>query len=115
MGRLTKRADFTTVYGKGRSWANYWVVLRAFPNAMGTPRYGIVVSKRLGKAVMRNRIKRRMREGIRQLTPKGGWDMVFIARGPAAGANYHRLKGAMCELVTRARLFRLSAPGEGEP
>lgn len=103
--RLTRRKDFEDVCTKGRSWANSLLVLRVLPNELGTSRYGFAVGKRLGGAVVRNRVKRRLREGTRLTPTKEGWDMVFIARPSAVGKDYHTLKRAIEELLARAKLL----------
>jgi ribonuclease P protein component len=103
--RLTKRKEFEAVYREGRSWSNNLVVLKVLANDQGSNRYGFAVGKRLGNAVLRNRVKRRLREGVRLTPIKGGWDMVFIARQDAAEADYHNLRRAMNELLTRAQLL----------
>jgi ribonuclease P protein component len=103
--RLTKRRDFETVYRKGRSWDNKLLVLRALPNDVGASRYGFAVGKRLGGAVVRNRVKRRLREGARLTPVRDGWDIVLIARKDAVDTDYHTLKGAIEELLARAQLL----------
>jgi ribonuclease P protein component len=103
--RLTKGTQFEAVINNGKSWANSLVVLRALPNELGSSRYGFAAGKRLGKAVVRNRVKRLLREGVRVTPIKDGWDIVFIARSAAAEADYHTLGRAMAELLSRARLL----------
>jgi len=103
--RLTKETQFEAVINNGKSWSNSLVVLRALPNELGWTRCGFAVGKRLGKAVVRNRVKRLLREGVRLTPMKDGWDMVFIARPAAAEADYHALSRGIEELLSRARLL----------
>ncbi len=108
--RLRARKDFVAVYRHGRAWADRLLVLRARPNALPDTRCGFVVSKRVGKAAVRNRLKRRLREGFRPLTALAGWDLVFLARPPAAQASYHDLREAIANLLSRARLLDRGDP-----
>ncbi|MDY6908139.1 MAG: ribonuclease P protein component [Chloroflexota bacterium] len=103
--RLKSRGRFKTVCVQGRSWASAMLVLRALPNGLGRDRYGVSVSRRVGNAVVRNRAKRLIREAARQMPTKQGWDLVFIARRPVAGADYHTVKRAVGELLARAQLL----------
>ncbi len=105
-GRLTKERDYQTVFKQGKTWANSLLVLKVLPNGLGTNRYGFSVGKRLGKAVVRNRVKRLLREGVRLTPIEPGWDMLFIARGAAVTADFHTLKGAIEDLLSRAQLLR---------
>ena len=88
--RLTKRNDFTAVYRKGRAFGHPLIALRLLPNERPFSRYGFVVSKAVGNAVVRNRVRRRLREGIRSLPVEPGWDIVVIARPKAAAAGAGR-------------------------
>lgn len=103
--RLTSRREFEAVCSQGSSWSNDLVVLRVLPNDRGSSRYGFAAGKRVGGAVVRNRVKRRLREAIRLTPTKDGWDMVFIARQAAAAADYHALSRAAQELLARAQLL----------
>jgi len=104
--RLSKKRDFEAVYQEGKSRSNSLLALRALPNQLGSNRYGFAVGKRLGGAVIRNRVKRRLREGTRHTKVKVGWDIVIIARQNAARSDYHRLKRALEELLAQAQLLR---------
>jgi ribonuclease P protein component len=101
---LTKDRQFQLVYDKGRSWAGRDVVIRALPNELDISRYGFAVGRRLGKAVVRNRVKRRLREILRQITLRRGWDIVLVARNPAARVDYKSLKISVEGLLVKAGL-----------
>ena len=99
IGRLTGKQGFAAVYTEGRSWSNNLVALRALPNDLGSNRYGFAVGKRLGGAVDRNRVRRRLREAVRHTPVKEGWDIVLVARKDAAIADYAALKKAMDDIM----------------
>jgi len=101
---LTRNVDFQRVYDGGRSWAGKEVVVRVLPNGLDLTRYGFAVGRRVGKAVVRNRIKRRLREIFRKAALHSGWDIVVIARGPAAQADYKSLKETAGDLLYKAGL-----------
>ena len=114
--KLRKNLEFAAVYEHGRTWANDLVVLKTLSNGLGWNRYGFVAGKRLGKAVVRNRVKRLLREVTRATATKQGWDVVFIARSQAAAANYHELGASVAGLLRRARILadQDGAKGRGE-
>ena len=80
-------------------------MLRAIPNKTPQTRCGFSVSKKIGNAVTRNRIKRVLKEIIRVTNLKGGWDIVFITRPTTARASYTVMKGAVEALLARADLI----------
>ncbi len=102
---LTKTAQYSLVYGQGRTWTGDLVVMKALPNGLGLSRYGISISRRVGKAVVRNRVKRWLREVLRQTPLMPGWDIIFIARSTAASTNYHLLEKGVRRLLSRAGLL----------
>jgi ribonuclease P protein component len=102
---LTGKAQFELVYKKGKSWAAREIVIKALPNGLDSTRYGLTVSRRVGKAVVRNRVKRRLREILRRMNLPPGWDLIFIARNPAASADFNTLGRSVGNLLVRAGLF----------
>ncbi len=102
---LTKPKQYALVHKRGRPWAGSLVMMRLLPNGLSLSRYGFVVSKRVGKAVVRNRLKRLLREILRQTLLKPGWDIVFIARPQAATANFADLRSLILSLLSRAQLL----------
>jgi ribonuclease P protein component len=110
------------VYRAGRSVANKYVVLYYFersepgsPRAESGPRVGFSVSKRLGSAVDRNRIKRFLREAFRMNSQslRGNMDLVFVARAPMvellAAGGLGAVEDKMAEVFRKASLV---SPGE---
>ena len=117
--RLTRRAEFLRVAGRGRKAARPGLVLQALPrdeDAAGL-RLGFTATKKIGGAVVRNRAKRRLREAARALVPehgRPGCDYVFIARAGAPARPWAALlddvKSALISLAA-AR----PAPSRDEP
>lgn len=103
---LTTKDQFHQVYSRGRSRANNLVVVKLLPNGLAVNRFGFVAGKRLGKAVLRNKAKRWLRESVRPLPAKPGWDIVFIPRQPVASANYHLVRAAVMDLLSRSGVLR---------
>ncbi len=112
---LKGRSAFAAVFQQSRIWGNDLLVLRALPNHLKCNRYGFIVSKRVGKAVVRNKVRRRLREGVRTLPVRHGWDIVISARSPAAQADYHTLTNALASLLARARLLAAQGSEEQRP
>jgi ribonuclease P protein component len=101
---LTKRAQYLTVYKSGKAWVDNFIVIKALPNELEFSRYGFSVAKEIGKAVVRNRVRRLLKEIASLSNIKPGWDIVFIARPAAATTDYYQLKKSMEKLLLRAHL-----------
>jgi ribonuclease P protein component len=80
-------------------------VIKAMPNGLSLSRYGFSVTKKVGKAVQRNRLKRLLREIMKLQSLRPGWDIVLIARPVAVNADYHQLERAVTKLLARAQLL----------
>jgi len=79
--------------------------MKAMPNGLTLSRYGFSVTKKTGKAVQRNRLKRLLREIMRAQSLRPGWDIIFIARPAAADTDYRQLEGTVTKLLARAQLL----------
>lgn len=102
--RLTKPREYASVYRKGSSRASPLLVMRALSNGSEITRFGFSVSKKVGGAVVRNRVKRLLRETVRIMPVKPGRDIVFIVRPPAADADFATLKKTVEALLSREGL-----------
>jgi len=105
-GWLRKSKQYSLVYRRGRSWANSQLAMKVLPNDLNLTRFGISTSRRVGKAVVRNRVKRLLREILRSQQVKEGWDIVIIARPQSSNTTYERLGKSAEDLLARAGLFK---------
>ena len=87
--------------------ANGFLVLYARPNRTATNRVGITVGKKLGHAVVRNRVRRRLREiyRIHEDRFSSGWDIVVVARTRCVGADFQKLTRAYLALAEKAGIL----------
>lgn len=111
---LTRRADFLAA-NRGLRNARAGFVLLTRPNGEEGMRFGITVTKKIGNAVVRNRMKRRFRELLRAVLPEHGLpdhDHVLIGRSGGIERDFHRMKAELVEALERARAGR-SDPARG--
>ena len=124
--RLRRRSDFDAVFQRGRLFNDALLVLRILPNSLEHNRYGFVTSKRLGGAVVRNRVRRRLREIVRsgdsgQWTVDSphsapgqdgnpdprvaqGYDIVLSAKVASVAASYQELRDSVMRLYAKGGL-----------
>ena len=80
-------------------------MIKTLTNGLEYSRFGFSVNKTVGKAVARNRVRRLLKEIVRSLPIKSGWDVVFIARPKAVNMDYHQLRESVDALLIRADLL----------
>lgn len=104
--RLKDNRDFRRVFQRGKSTATSRLVLYWNPNRYGSFRTGFSISKKVGGAVQRNRLKRRLRSCFQALSPflaNHNFDFVVIARKGAAEAEFLELCKDLEKLLRRAQ------------
>lgn len=91
--RLTDSPEFERVYRQGTAFRGRLFSVHAFPNEIGTPRLGLSVSKKVGNAVTRNTVRRRLREVFLSAVGRipGSLDLVVSAKPPASEATFEEL------------------------
>lgn len=105
--RLKSPRDFETLRREGKRWRGVRLALNAKPNNLPHDRFGFVVSGRVGKAVVRNKVRRRLHAAARQWLPAvvPGYDIVIIAFPPSVEASYRELEDELGQLLRRANLL----------
>ncbi|MCT4584723.1 MAG: ribonuclease P protein component [Peptostreptococcaceae bacterium] len=104
---LKKDKDIRNVYKNKDSIANRYLVMYILKNGTNDNRIGISVSKKVGNAVVRNRLRRYIRESYRLNCEQihSGYDIVFLARVLAKDKSYQEIESAMLHLLRKKRLL----------
>lgn len=84
-------AEFRHVLSRGKRASGENANVAAVPNDLGFPRFGLSVSKRVGTAVTRNLVKRRVRGALSEMKVVGGWDVVVTAKPLSSSATFATL------------------------
>ncbi|MHC1684954.1 MAG: ribonuclease P protein component [Clostridiaceae bacterium] len=115
--KIRKNSEFRTVYKRGKSFSNQNLVLYVYKNINNTiikdenrvalSRLGISVSKKVGKSVIRSRVKRLISESYRlnKGNIKKGFDYVIIARNPSKDRDYKEIETSLIKLFEKAGLY----------
>lgn len=113
---LRSPLDFRAIQTGSRSRAHPLLLLRYRRNELDRTRYGISTSRRIGSAVVRNRLRRRLRTVLRRLDPEveRGWDVLLIARTDSGSATQAEIAVAVERLLTTAGLTRPDPPAGGD-
>ena len=105
MEALRKSQLFKQVYNHRRSVANRLLVLYIYQNDVGFNRFGISVSRKVGCAVVRNRVKRLIKENFRLMKILEGHDLVVVVRPAAAKADFYQIEKSLLNLLDRHKLI----------
>jgi ribonuclease P protein component len=107
--RLRRPEQFHRVRRDGRRWDAGLIALNAAPSRRRVSRCGFTVGKHFGKAVARNRARRRVREAVRLMYDRiaPGWDLVFILRSPTlTDVPFPQIEAAVVQLLQRSGVWR---------
>lgn len=104
---LKKNSDFRRLYSKGSCAVNRYMAVYCRKNRTGENRLGYTVSTKLGHAVTRNRVRRRLREIYRlnSASLKKGVDIVIVARSRCVGAEYSAMEQAFLSACRELKLM----------
>jgi ribonuclease P protein component len=105
--RLRKNSDFKYVYSTGKVNANNLLVMYVVPNKETYNRVGFSVSKKVGKSVVRNKVRRRIKESYRinsHMIEKG-YNIIFVSRVRANEASFREIEKAMISLFKKANIL----------
>ena len=108
---LTRNNEFARAYTRGKSFVHPHVVLYVNKNRLGRTRVGITATKKIGNAVTRNRVRRRLREIYRLSEPtlRTGFDVVVVARTRAVDAAYSRLNAEYIRALGKLGMIEQAA------
>ena len=98
--RIRRPAEFRSVLARGNRVSNTLMNVVVTSNNRSRSRIGLSVSKRVGSAVTRNLIKRRIQTAFANICNGGGWDLVVIAKPPSSSVSYGELYAGIESLIT---------------
>lgn len=110
--RLRHSSAIQRVRREGKRWHHPLFVLFVAPNGAAISRFAVSAGRHTGNAVIRNRLKRRMREALRPHLPavQAGYDCLLVARQPLAEATFAEIEAALSQLLQRGALLPDGVP-----
>lgn len=105
---LRKKSDFSSIYKKGKSVGDRYVVVFCRKNNLPYNRIAFLASKKVGNSVKRNRAKRLMKESYRFLKDDigNGYDIIFIARNTINGKKLRDVEKSMANSLSKSKLYQ---------
>ncbi|MBC8586711.1 ribonuclease P protein component [Paratissierella segnis] len=106
--RLRKNIEFKRVYNKGKNYWNGDLTLYVKKNGLRETRLGITITKKIGNAVVRNKIRRRIKEIYRlnHHRVKNGYDLIFIPKKNVVGLSYKELEKSLIHVLRMSGVLR---------
>jgi len=106
--RLLKRKEFSYIFNKGKHFSSKLITLNYVPTKLPQCKIGFSVSKKIGKAVIRNKVKRRMREAVRSIQNiiKNEYNYIFVARVGIESTNYDEIKQSILYCLEKNNLIK---------
>lgn len=104
--KVRSNREYRKIYDKGQSKANKHLVVFYKPNGLAYSRIGFTATKKLGNAVIRNKVRRLMKESYYQVQDKviNGYDIVILARVSANSIDYLSMKSAVSHILKISKL-----------
>lgn len=106
--RLTKRKEFGYIFKKGKSFSTKTLILNYTPTKLDTFKTGFSVSKKIGNAVVRNKVKRRMREAFREISPlvSLNYNYILVAKPGIELTTFEEIKKSMLYALKKCDLLK---------
>ncbi|MDD2553681.1 MAG: ribonuclease P protein component [Desulfotomaculaceae bacterium] len=100
---LKKNMEYKQVYSRGKSFVDRYLVVYYLSNNLDFCRFGFTVSKKIGNAVTRNRVRRLLKEACRLNNNvfTGGFDLVLVARRGIVDLDYRRVEESLLKLIKK--------------
>lgn len=110
--RLRRSSDFHRLRNEGRTYRHRTMILSLIPNALPHNRYGFITGRRVGPAVVRNRVRRHLREAVRLLHPRleQGYDIAIIARPGLVNQPFVAVQQILTQLFDQSGLLLVGDP-----
>ena len=108
INRLQKNKDFDEVFKRGKGFKEDFLFLKFLENSLGISRFGFVVSNKVSnKSTVRNQIKRKLRDLIKENLPdiKKGIDAVIVASNQIKGKNFEEVKKVINKIFLKAKII----------
>ncbi len=107
INRLKKRYQFNYVYRAGEHFSGKTVVLYATPSKTKSIKVGFAVTKKIGHAVVRNKVRRRLREIVQKYLPnlKQNYNIIIVARENILDFSFSQIENDFVKLICKAELF----------